>query len=252
MLYLYVFATVAGCLLVLVSLFGGGSHESDGDGHGESHADGEAHGATAAHVDVAAIGSDGHAGAADGHVAHAGAAGPSDSHHHSDGMDSGVPTALLWLLSVQLWTYLLAFGGLTGLLLRTVAKVPEPLAGLSALGVGLSTALVARTVMRKMSVTTVPGTLAEEQLVGSSARVLIPAPAGGLGKIRLEFRGQTIDLIAKATDGGALIEGGAVTIVDVRDGQADVSVLRDGHQQLESSRGAHVLAHTTKERGSGT
>lgn len=246
MLYLYVFAAVAGCLLVLVSLFGGGSHESDGDGHGDSHAEGETHGGTDAHSVGHAVGG---APGSDGHAAHAGQA---DGHHHSNGMDSGVPTALLWLLSVQLWTYLLAFGGLTGLLLRTVAKVPEPLAGLSALGVGLSTALVARTVMRKMSVTTVPGTLVEEQMVGSRATVLIPAPAGGLGKIRLEFRGQTIDLIAKATDGGALTEGGEVTITDIRDGQADVSVVRDGQQQLDSSRGAQALAHATKERGRGT
>lgn len=239
MLYLYVFAAVAGCLLVLVSLFGGGSQDSDGDGHGDAHTDGEAHGVSDAHADGHSVGADGHAGGSHGH-------------HHSDGMDAGVPTALLWLLSIQLWTYLLAFGGLTGLLLRTVAKVPEPIAGLSALGVGLSTALVARAVMRKMSVTTVPGTLVEEQMIGSRATVLIPAPAGGLGKIRLEFRGQTIDLIATATDGGALAEGGEVTITDIRDGQADVSVVRDGQQQLESSRGAQALAQATKERGRGT
>lgn len=239
MLYLYVFAAVAGCLLVLVSLFGGGSQDGDGDGHADAHADGEAHGVSDAHADGHAVGADGHA--VDGHA-----------HHHSDGMDAGIPTALLWLLSIQMWTYLLAFGGLTGLLLRTVAKVPEPIAGLSALGVGLSTALVARAVMRKMSVTTVAGTLVEEQMVGSRATVLIPAPAGGLGKIRLEFRGQTIDLIAKATDGGALAEGGEVTITDIRDGQADVSVVRDGQQQVESSRGAQALAQATKERGRGT
>lgn len=243
MLYLYVFAAVAGCLLVLVSLFGGGSQDGDGDGHADAHADGEAHGVSDAHADGHAVG---HAVGADGHAV------DGHAHHHSDGMDAGIPTALLWLLSIQMWTYLLAFGGLTGLLLRTVAKVPEPIAGLSALGVGLSTALVARAVMRKMSVTTVPGTLVEEQMIGSRATVLIPAPAGGLGKIRLEFRGQTIDLIAKATDGGALTEGGEVTITDIRDGQADVSVVRDGQQQVESSRGAQALAQATKERGRGT
>ena len=247
-LYLYVFAAVAGCLLVLVSLFGGGSQEHQGDGHGDGQgeAHGEAHGGThgGAHGDAHGIGhADGSAAGHDG--------GHGDGNHHdSDGAASGVPTALLWLLSIQLWTYLLAFGGLTGLLLRTVAHVGEPVAGLSALSVGLFTAMSARAVMRRMSVTTLPGTMVEEQMVGSSATVLIPAPVGGMGKVRLEFRGQTIDLVAKANDGGALGEGVSVTILDIRDGEAEVSVIRvDDASEKQSNRGARAKAQSTQERG---
>ena len=131
---------------MLVSLLGAGQsddHSGDaGEGQGDAHGDGEA----ASHADAGAadghmVGHDGGTAAAhgDGHdgghgAAHAAhdAMGVGAGHHSgSDGLDSGVPTALLWLMSIQLWTYLLAFGGLTGLLLRTVAKVGEPVAGLS-------------------------------------------------------------------------------------------------------------------------
>ena len=258
MLYLYVFAAVAGCLLVLVSLFGGGSQEHHGDGHGDGQGDahGDAHGDAQGigHADGSAAGHDG--GHGDGHAMghasdHGQASAGGDAHHHaSDGAASGVPTALLWLLSIQLWTYLLAFGGLTGLLLRTVAHVGEPGAGLSALSVGLFTAMSARAVMRRMSVTTLPGTMVEEQMVGSTATVLIPAPAGGMGKVRLEFRGQTIDLVAKPSDGGALAEGASVTILDIRDGEAEVSVIRASDaSEKQSNRGAVQKAQSTPERG---
>lgn len=261
MLYLYVFAAVAGGLLVLVSLLGAGQNDAhgDGDAHGDAHGDAASHGEAGVYADA---GGDAHAGGqgdgadGDGH-------GVSDAHGHghdigapggqhahaSDGMDSGVPTALLWLLSVQIWTYLLAFGGTTGLLLRTVAKVPEPLCGLSALGVGLTTAFVARSVMRKMSVTQEPGTLSEEKMVGSRAKVLIPAPAGGLGKVRLDVAGHVVDLVAKAADGGPLVDGADVTILDIRSGQAEVSVLRDEEAKKEMVGGAPRNLRSIEEKG---
>ena len=133
-----------------------------------------------------------------------------------EALGRGVPTAVMWLLSVQLWTYFLAFGGLTGLLLRTVAQVVEPVAGLAALGVGLTTALGARALLRRAAEPGDPGTTQLDRLVGTSARVLIPAPAGATGKIRLEVRGQTLDLLARSSDGTALGEGIEVIVLDVR------------------------------------
>ena len=79
-----------------------------------------------------------------------------------------------------------------------------------------------------------PGTTQLDRLTGSSGKVLIPAPAGATGKIRLEVRGQTLDLLAKASDGAPLNEGAEVIVLDVRDGVAEVttdspaSILPDG------------------------
>lgn len=200
MFFIYLFATVVGCLLVLVSVLSGG--------HGDASADGDVglDGATADSVS---------AGEGPGHT----------QGHHEPGhaaAASSLGSALGWLLSVQLWTYLLAFGGLTGLLLRSIAHVKEPLAGGCALAVGLGTALGARLVLRRVMGSSDSGTTDHDRLVGSSAQVLIPAAAGGTGKIRLFSRGQMLDLLARASDGGALPEGAAVSILEVRDGVAEV------------------------------
>lgn len=200
MFFVYLFAAVAGCLLVLVSLVGGAHHDNSAVGDADPLV-GAAH-------DAAGTDS---AGASHSHPADAAAGHP-----------AGLGVALGWLLSVQLWTYLLAFGGLTGLLLRTVAHLPEPLAGGWALGVGLSTALGARAVLRRVLKGADSGTTSHERLVGSSAQVLIPAEPGGTGKIRLTARGQLLDLLARASDGGALPAGARVSILDVRDGTAEV------------------------------
>lgn len=200
MFFVYLFAAVAGCLLVLVSLVGGAHHDNSAVGDADPLV-GAAH-------DAAGTDS---AGASHSHPADAAAGHP-----------AGLGVALGWLLSVQLWTYLLAFGGLTGLLLRTVAHLPEPLAGGWALGVGLSTALGARAVLRRVLKGADSGTTSHERLVGSSAQVLIPAEPGGTGKIRLTARGQLLDLLARASDGGALPAAARVSILDVRDGVAEV------------------------------
>lgn len=234
-LYLYLFAAVAGSLLVLVSLAGGGHHDDGGAAlggdHGDAHALGDGH--DGAHALGSGSGADpvaGHGALAigAGHAMQAADAagavtGTPAAHAGGDGTSSGVPTAVMWLLSVQLWTYFLAFGGLTGLLLRTVAQVAEPIAGLTALGVGLTTALGARALLRRAAEPGDPGTTQLDRLVGTSARVLIPAPAGATGKIRLEVRGQTLDLLARSSDGTALNEGVEVIVLDVRDGVAEVT-----------------------------
>lgn len=203
MVFVYLFAAVAGGLLVLFALFGGGHHEPGTDGGGMLSD-------SASTVDLGA-GADG---------------GPSAGHHDSaaagEPATQGLGAALGWLWSVQLWTYLLAFGGLTGLLLRSVAGVAEPLAGGCALAVGLGTGLAARAVLRRVMNSSQSGTTSHDRLVGSSAQVLIPAAAGGTGKIRLTTAGHMLDLLARASDGGELPEGATVSILDVREGIAEV------------------------------
>lgn len=235
-LYLYLFSAVAGALLVGVSMLTGGS-DQDGDGDGDhggddgadealaghhaapalaagtGGADGGGHDAVLAPTSAAAVQGTGHG---DGH---AGA-----GHHggHSSWAD-GASALALFLFSLQLWTYVLAFGGITGLLLRLVAHMAEPMAGLCALGVGLGTAITARKVLRKLSASSDSGTVDGNRLVGSTAQVLIPAPAGGTGKVRLVARGQTIDLLARSNEGQPLLEGAEVVILDLKDGVADVT-----------------------------
>lgn len=245
-LYLYLFSAVAGSLLVGVSMLTGGS-DNDGDG-GDGHDGGEDGGdeALASHGAAPALTAGLHGATEAGHgaaLAPAGDQGPGGGadHGHGDGHGAGHAAAgaghhgghaswaegasalALFLFSLQLWTYVLAFGGITGLLLRLVAHVAEPMAGLCALGVGLGTAVTARKVLRRLSAGSDSGTVDGNRLVGSTAQVLIPAQAGGTGKIRLMARGQTIDLLARMPDGSPLAEGAEVLILDLKDGIAEVT-----------------------------
>jgi membrane protein implicated in regulation of membrane protease activity len=206
--YIYLFAAVAGCLLVGVSMAGIGAGDGDGDGGDDAHALGDGQSDTHALTD----GQGGHDAADHG-----------GDHGHHGGALSGLGAAAGVLFSLQLWTYLLAFGGLTGLLLRTLAHVGEPAAGLCALAVGLGTGFTARKVMRRMTAIGDSGTVEQDKLIGTSAQVLIPADAGRTGKIRLLARGQTLDMLARASDGKALITGTEVVIVDMKDGIAEVT-----------------------------
>lgn len=203
-------------------------------GSGEHHGDGEAgHGADG-HAGDAQPALDAHGGAAPGpshEVASSHALAPTAG-HAAHPVQTAHPAATpgfslgglaLFFLSIQVWTYLLAFGGLTGLLLRTVAHVGEPVAGLCALGVGLSSATVARKVMRRLLATGDSGTIQPQRLLGTAGQVLVPAAAGGTGKIRLLASGQTIDMLAKSHDGAELTEGADVVIVDIKDGIAEVT-----------------------------
>ena len=226
-LYLYLFSAVAGILLVGVSMLTGSSSEH-GDGDGTGDGDHE----LAEHADAPQLGDGTHHGpgaalatSTDAH-GHGDAHGPAHSAHGSDhpaSFAAGASALALYLFSLQLWTYLLAFGGVTGLLLRWVAHVPEPLAGLCALGVGLGTAVTARKVLRSLSANSDSGTVDGNRLIGSTAQVLIPAAAGGTGKVRLMARGQTLDLLARSNEGQVLSEGAEVVILDIKDGIADVT-----------------------------
>lgn len=209
MLYFYLFAAVAGSLLVGVSVASGGGNDGDAGGGGDSS---DAHALTDG---------SGHAQAPEQALTTSSGPGHMNLSHSHHG--SGLGAAALQLLSLQLWTYLLAFGGLTGLLLRTLGHVGEPMAGLCALSVGLGTALTARKVLRGLAREVDSGTVDAERLLGATAEVLVPADAGKTGKVRLSVRGQTVDLLARASDGSALTAGAEVVILEVKDGVAEVT-----------------------------
>lgn len=247
-LYLYLFSAVAGSLLVGVSMLTGGS-DQDGDGdHGADDGADEAlaghHAAPALAAGTGGAGSDGHgaelapAAGATGAATHGAGHGHAGAGHHGghSSWADGASALALFLFSLQLWTYVLAFGGITGLLLRWVAHMAEPMAGLCALGVGLGTAITARKVLRRLSATGDSGTVDGNRLVGSTAQVLIPAPAGGTGKVRLVARGQTVDLLARSNEGQPLLEGAEVVILDLKDGVADVTADLDDRPQALPAR----------------
>jgi hypothetical protein len=180
----YLFASIVGWVLLGASLAGG---HGAGDGSGGS-------------------GGDGGGGGGGGHGA---------ALVHGD---HATPQSLL--LSLRLWTYVLAFGGTTGVLLRLAAGLGEPLTLLTSLGVGLVTGVTAQLAWSRLG-NQQGGTVRENELVGQSGRLLLSAGPKAAGRVRLTVRNSSIDLIA-ASDELTLPANEEVLVVAVRDGVAHV------------------------------
>lgn len=140
-------------------------------------------------------------------------------HDHDAGHDAAGdhPSPALALLSVRVWTYLLAFGGVTGLLLRYVAPVPEPWRAVASFVVGASAAALARSVIGRASRLSPSGTVKRADLVGRTAGVVVPFASGATGKVRVRVAGSEVDLLATTDDGEPLGREEEVLILELRD-----------------------------------
>lgn len=128
------------------------------------------------------------------------------------------------LLSVRVWTYLLAFGGATGLLLRYVTPVAEPWRALVALLVGGIAAAFAHTVIARAANGGPSGTVTSDDLQGRTGGVLVPFGRGATGKVRVCVAGSDVDLLATTDEREPLRSGEEVLVVEVRaDGAAFVT-----------------------------
>ncbi len=140
------------------------------------------------------------------------------AHDHDAGHDAGgehaSPAAAL--LSVRTWTYLLAFGGLTGLLLRYAAPVAEPWRAVLSLGVGVAASALARGLIGRAARAGPSGTVKAGDLVGRTGGVLVPFGAGAAGKVRVRVAEADVDLVATTDDGESLKNGDEVLIVEVK------------------------------------
>jgi hypothetical protein len=188
-IYAYVFALVLGSILLGASFLLGGDHEADG------HADVEGH-VEAGH-DL------------DGH-----ADGDHDAHGDLGGL-FGV------LASMRFWTFFAAFFGLTGVVLDGFDLTAELVAlGLS-ISVGFVTGFVAVTVIRRLSATDTGVAAGVADYVGKSGELLIGVGPDRIGKIRIELKGTTVDVLV-LTDDDAIAKGEQALILEMRGDKAVV------------------------------
>jgi membrane protein implicated in regulation of membrane protease activity len=135
-----------------------------------------------------------------------------------DGSGDGEGSPMLALLSVRFWTYLLAFGGATGVLLRLVGREGEPSSAIGALLVGAAASVMARVVIGRASRAGASGTVHAQDLVGRTGAVLIPFAGGATGKVRVRVGGADVDVLATTEDGEPLGRSDEVLILEVNDG----------------------------------
>ena len=153
------------------------------------------------------------------------AASLAGGHGHALGHDAGEhPSHAFALLSVRFWTYVLAFGGLTGASLRIGVHAGEPASAIAGGVVGATAGAMAQIVIGRAGRPGRAGTVRPADLVGRSARVMVPMEAGATGKVRTRVAGGDVDLLADGDGADPLERGEEVLIVEVRsDGTALVT-----------------------------
>jgi membrane protein implicated in regulation of membrane protease activity len=131
---------------------------------------------------------------------------------------------VLPLASLFFWTFFLAFLGLTGVLLTFLAPGMGGLviAGL-AVGMGLLAALAAGSVLRRLGRGQVDSNVGPGDVVGRLGQVVVPVGRGRTGKVRIELKGRTVELLAHGDDEELLAPSHQVLVHDVlEDGSVHV------------------------------
>ena len=194
---IYVFSLGLGGALLLMSLFMGGDHDGDADADMDADADVEADG---------------------------GADQGQQAVHHGGDTHGSLGGLFTIFLSLRFWTFFLAFFGLTGLVIDGLDLVDGSWVPFgTAAAVGLATGYVAVAVIRGLSRGESGKVGSTTDYVGATARVLIPVSREELGKVRLQVRGTTVDLLARTNDDVPLAAGARAMILQIDDTTAVVT-----------------------------
>jgi membrane protein implicated in regulation of membrane protease activity len=130
----------------------------------------------------------------------------------------------LTFLSLRFWMFFLAFFGLTGIVLELLDVAGNEwitLAIALAMGFGIGTG--AATVFRKLSAETSGQATTSADYVGKTARVLVPFEAKGVGKVRVDVKGSSIDLLATGMEEESFSGREEVLIVEMDGTRAKVA-----------------------------
>ncbi|MEO7096390.1 MAG: NfeD family protein, partial [Polyangiales bacterium] len=138
--------------------------------------------------------------------------------------DGQTHDAEMWsvFLSARFWTFLLLAFGLVGGLI-TFFRFAGPVAtGIIAVVAGLASGLFAALVLRALRKSSASSSTTLSDAIGTVGRVLIPCAKGKVGKVRLQMKGQAVDVMAMTND-AEIPAGETVVVDDVRGGMAHVS-----------------------------
>jgi len=147
------------------------------------------------------------------------------------GGSEGSPGSALPLASMFFWTFFLAFFGLTGVLLSLLAGgAGTVLTVLLAVGMGVGAGLIASHVLRGLGRSEVDSSVRPTDLVGRLGRVVVPVGKEQPGKIRVELKGRTVELLAYGDETVPLACSQRVYVHDV---------LKDGSVRVVSAEAPH-------------
>ncbi len=193
MIYLYLFALVLGGILLGTSMLLGGSEGGADDGLAD----------------------------ADMEVEHG-----SDAHPVADGHDAsgGFESFLVAFLSMRFWTFSLAFFGLTGVVLNGFGLVTSTfVSAVIATAMGVCSGMGAVWIMRRVRADDSNSAAHAQDFVGKTGRVMVGFGPGQTGKVRVEVRGSTIDVLAVPIDETTFGTKEEVIIVEMEGTRAKVA-----------------------------
>lgn len=130
-----------------------------------------------------------------------------------------------WLpfLSLRFWTYLLGgFGGF-GLLLTLLGVRTEPIRLLCSIAVGLVAGFGAAWIFRWLSRSQSNSSVNDQDFLGATGKVLVPPVGADPGKIRVEVKGDLIDLLATPLEGHTIGRGDEVVVVSIEGTRAVIA-----------------------------
>lgn len=136
---------------------------------------------------------------------------------------------LTLFLSLRFWTFFLAFFGLTGLTLDVLGLVGNGWITLAlALAMGMGTGAGAVAVLRKLGSDTSGHAVTSKDYVGKTARVVVPFRGEGVGKVRVDVKGTSVDLLASGLEEADAYEGREeVLIIEMEGSRARVARVTD-------------------------
>lgn len=147
---------------------------------------------------------------------------------HADGPDAsaGVESFLVAFLSMRFWTFFLAFFGLTGVVLDGFGLVTSVwLAAVLSTSMGLFAGGAAAFIMRKVKGDESNSAATAKDYVGKTGRVLVGFGPGQSGKVRMEIRGSTIDVLAVPIEGESFEPKDEVIVIEMDATRAKVAKL---------------------------
>lgn len=143
-----------------------------------------------------------------------------------EGPSGGAESYLYWLVSVRFWTFFVAFFGLTGLVFEGLGLASRSLTLVVAVVMGAVTGGGAMTVIGKLTKDDANSAVSTKDYIGRTGRVLVGFAGGGVGKVRLEVKGTSVDLLATPEDDRTYTPNDEIIVVEMDGLHAKVSHVR--------------------------